>query len=148
MSDFKPPILAHHFNIDCGGMLTGSFQKISGLTVEFEVVEYKASGPKGEELIISQPGRQKPSKITLERGMTDTNMEMATWVKQVQDGDFIGARKNGSITAFNQKHQEVARWNFENAWPSKCEWPGFDSGQNQAQIEKLEVICERLIRVS
>jgi len=148
MSESKPPIVAFHFAVDCGGQLMGSFQKVSGLSVEFDVVEYKASGTKGEELVYFQPGRQKPSKITLERGMTDTNMEMATWIKMIQDGDYLGSRKNGSIMAYNQKHEEVARWNFENAWPSKVDWGGFDSGQNQAQIEKMELTVERLVRAS
>ena len=148
MGEFKPPIVAFHFALDTGGQLMGSFQKVSGLSVEFDVVEYKASGPRGEELIMFQPGRQKPTKITLERGMTDTNMEMASWIKMVQDGKFKDARKNGSIMAYNQEHTEVARWNFENAWPSKVDWGGFDSGQNQAQIEKMELTVERLVRAS
>ena len=148
MGEFKPPIVAFHFALDCSGVLMGGFQKVSGLSIEFDVVEYKASGVKGEELITFQPGRQKPTKITLERGMTDGNMEMQTWIKQVQDGKIKEARKNGSIMAYNQEHTEVARWNFENAWPNKVDWGGFDSGQNQAQIEKMELTVERLVRAS
>jgi len=40
--------------------------------------------------------------------------------------EIIGrAASTGDVQAYGgQAHTEVARWNFENAWPSKVEWPG------------------------
>src|SRR6478735_10945637 len=96
------PLVSAWFGVEFQGQVVGAFRECSGLGSENEVVEYKASGPKGELIITKVPGRMKWNNITLKRGITDA-MDMWKWRGLVEIGDMAGARKNGGITMFNQK---------------------------------------------
>jgi phage tail-like protein len=41
-----------------------------------------------------------------------------------------------------------ARWNFENAWPSKYDAPDLNAKGTDIAIETLEIVHEGMIRVS
>ncbi|HET8522071.1 MAG TPA: phage tail protein [Thermomicrobiales bacterium] len=146
MADIKYPLVGYHFFIEIQGKLTGMFKEVSGLSTESEKIEYKASGPKGEEITIYQPGRPKATDVVLKRGLTDS-MEMWDWRKEIDDGKFKDVKKNGSIVMYDQAHTEVARWNFENAWPTKIEGPGLNAGNNEIAMESLTLSVTKLTRV-
>ncbi len=110
------------------------------------MVEYKASGPKGEPVIHKVPGRLKWNNITLKRGITDA-MDLWQWRKLVEQGKVNEARKNGSIVMYDQTGQELTRWNFTNAWPSKLTGPGPNAQTNEVAIEELEITHEGYERV-
>jgi phage tail-like protein len=56
------------------------------------------------------------------------------------------ARRNGSIIMFDQTLTEVARWNFENAWPVKVSGPAVKADSNEFGIEELVLTHEGLYR--
>ena len=146
MADTEYPLVGYHFYVEVQGKLLGAFREATGLTSESEKIEYKASGAKGEEIMISQPGRTKFPDIVLKRGLT-SNMDMQNWRKEIEDGKFKDAKKNGSIVLYDQGHAELARWNFENAWPTKLEGPGLNSGNNEVAVESLTLAVTRTTRV-
>lgn len=65
----------------------------------------------------------------------------------IEDGEVDAARKNGSIVMYNQAGQEVARWDFVNAWPSKLNGPSANANNNEVGIEELEITHEGYKRV-
>lgn len=140
------PLVSAWFGVEFQGQINGAFRECTGLGSENDVVEYKASGPRGEFVIKKVPGRMKWNNITLKRGITDT-MDMWQWRKMVEQGNLDGARKNGSIVMFNQQGTEVARWDFVNAWPSKLTGPSANAGNNEVAIEELELTHEGYERV-
>ncbi len=142
----EDPLVSAWFGIEFQGQVAGAFRECTGLGSENEVVEYKASGPKGEFIIKKVPGRMKWNNITLKRGITDA-MDMWQWRKLVEDGKIDDARKNGSIVMFNQEASEIARWNFVNAWPSKITGPAANATNNEVGIEELEITHEGYERV-
>jgi phage tail-like protein len=142
----KDPLVSAWFGVEFQGQIVGAFQECSGLGSENEVVEYKASGPKGEFVIKKVPGRMSWEDITLKRGITDA-MDMWEWRKQVEDGNVDEARKNGSIVMFNQSGDEIARWNFYNAWPSKITGPTANAESNEIGVEELTITHEKYERV-
>jgi phage tail-like protein len=144
--DDKNPLVSAWFGVEFQGQVAGAFRECSGLGSENEVVEYKASGQRGEFVVKKVPGRMKWNNVTLKRGITDS-MDMWQWRKTVEQGDVDGARKNGSIVMFDQKGTEVARWNFVNAWPSKLTGPSANAGNNEIAIEELEITHEGYERV-
>src|SRR5947209_10870712 len=137
----QDPLVSAWFGLEFQGQVTGAFRECTGLGSENEVVEYKASGPKGEQVIKKVPGRLKWNNITLKRGITDS-MDMWTWRKLVEEGKMTDARKNGTVTMFNQKGEAVAKWDFFNAWPSKLSGPSANAGSNEVAIEELELAHE------
>jgi phage tail-like protein len=140
------PLVSAWFGVEFQGQVVGAFRECSGLGSENEVVEYKASGPKGEYVIKKVPGRMKWNNITLKRGITDA-MDMWKWRALVEQGKVTEARKNGSIVMYNQQGTEVARWDFVSAWPSKITGPTANATNNEVGIEELEITHEGYKRV-
>lgn len=140
------PLVSAWFGIEFQGQITGAFRECTGLGSENEVVEYKASGPKGEFVIQKVPGRMKWNNVTLKRGITDA-LDLWDWRKLVEEGKIGEARKNGSIVMFNQEGTEIARWDLVNAWPSKLTGPTANAGSNEPAIEELEITHEGYKRV-
>lgn len=143
----QDPLVSSWFGVEFQGSVVGAFRECTGLGSENEVVEYKASGPKGEFVIKKVPGRLKWNNITLKRGITDS-MDMWQWRKQVEQGQMSDARKNGTITMYNQQGNAIAKWNFTNAWPSKLSGPSANASNNEVAIEELEITHEGYERVS
>jgi phage tail-like protein len=54
----------------------------------------------------------------------------------------------GEVVMMDQKHNEVARWNFVNAWPTKVTGPQLNRINNDAPIESLELVHEGLVRAT
>jgi len=50
--------------------------------------------------------------------------------------------------AYAQDNSEIARWNFENAWPSKVVGPEMDAGSTNYMIEDVTIVHEGVERVS
>ncbi len=143
----KDPVVSAWFGVEFQGQVVGAFRECTGMGSENEVVEYKASGPKGEYIMKKVPGRLKWNNITLKRGITDA-MDMWKWRKLVEQGKVNEARKNGSIVMFNQEGLEVSRWEFINAWPSKLTGPSANATNNEVGIEELELTVEGYARIS
>lgn len=143
----QDPLVSSWFGVEFQGQVVGAFRECTGLGSENEVVEYKASGPKGEYVIKKVPGRLKWNNVTLKRGITDS-MDMWKWRKLVEQGKIDDARKNGTITMYNQQGSAVARWDFTNAWPSKLSGPSANASNNEVAIEELEITHEGYERVS
>jgi phage tail-like protein len=141
----KDPIVSAWFGVEFQGAIKGAFRECSGIGSENEIVEYKASGPKGEYVMKHVMGRMKWNPITLKRGITDA-MDLWKWRQQVEEGKIDDARKNGSIVMFSQDGKEVARWDFVNAWPSKLSGPTANAGANEPAIEELTITHEGYTR--
>jgi phage tail-like protein len=142
----QDPLVSAWFGIEFQGQVQGAFRECTGLGSENEVVEYKASGPKGEFVIKKVPGRMKWNNITLKRGITSA-MDMWDWRRLVEEGNMEGARKNGSIVMFDQAGAEIARWDFTAAWPNKISGPSANATNNEVGIEELEITHEGYKRV-
>lgn len=141
------PLVSAWFGVEFQNQVVGAFRECSGLGSENEVVEYKASGQKGEYVVKKVPGRMKWNNITLKRGITDA-MDMWDWRKLVEEGKIDDARKNGAIVMFNQQGDSIARWEFINAWPSKLTGPTANAGNNEVAIEEMEITHEGYKRVN
>lgn len=143
----EDPLVGFHFAIEVQGVIAGYFTECSGLGSENEVIEHKVVNEKGVEVVMKIPGRLKWENIVLKRGIT-SNMDIWTWRKLVEDGDVAGARHNGSIVMYDQSLAEVARWNFENAWPVKVTGPSPKADGNEIGVEELTVAHEFIERVN
>mgnify|MGYP001063169935 CR=1 FL=1 len=141
------PLVGFHFAIDIQGAINGYFTECSGLGSEHEIIEHKVVNQNAQEVVQKIPGRLKWENITLKRGIT-SNMDIWKWRKQVEDGDVAGARRDGSVIMYDQTLKEVARWNFERAWPLKVTGPQPKSDSNEVGVEELTIAHEYIRRVS
>ncbi|HEX2980291.1 MAG TPA: phage tail protein [Anaerolineaceae bacterium] len=148
MADREDPLVAFKFGLEIEGKLSGYFMTVSGIGSESEVIEQKISVPEtGETLIHKIPGRLTWTEVSLKRGVT-SNLDVWDWRKMVVEGKINDARTNCSIVALAQDNKEVARWNLEQAWPSKVTGPEMDAGGGDYMCEEIVIVHEGVIRVS
>ena len=143
----EDPLVAFAFGIELESGVTGLFTECTGIGSENEVIEHKVVDQGGHEYINKIPGRLKWENVTLKRGLT-SDMKFWTWRDQIVQGEVLGARCNGSIIMYDQTFSEVARWNFEKAWPSKISGPSPKSDSNEYGIEELTITHEGIYRAS
>jgi len=141
------PIVSANFSLEVGGMVTGFFTAVSGLSDTQDVVEVKVMAEGNREVVRKIPGRYEGGQITLKRPIT-TNMDIWTWRKMVEDGNVSGARTNGSILMYDQEGTVVAQWDFEQGWPQKVETDTVDTGSSSLVQESLTIVYETMLRVS
>jgi phage tail-like protein len=132
------PLVGFHFAVDIQGVVKGYFTECSGLGSEHEIIEHKVVTEKGQEVVMKLPGRLKWENIVLKRGIT-SSMDIWDWRKMVEDGNVEDARRDGSIIMFDQQLKEVARWNFERAWPSKCSGPSPMGAGNELGFVEFDI---------
>jgi phage tail-like protein len=144
--DADDPLVSFNFALELSGAITGFFQTVSGLESTTEVVETKAVNEKGLAIIKKHPGQLSWSDITLGRGVT-TSMEMYDWRKQVEEGKYTDARKDGSVIMYDQAGTEKARWNFVKGWPSVYKGPDLAADSGDAATEEITIAHEGLTRI-
>jgi len=141
----RDPMVSFQYKIDVGGTITGYFTECSGLGSETELVEHKVQEG-GKDIVQMLPGRLKWEQIKLKRGITDA-LDFWDWRKMVEDGNVSGARMNGSVFMLDQEFNEVAQWDFVNAWPTKVTGPDLKADSNAYGVEEITIVHEGIVRV-
>jgi phage tail-like protein len=132
----------YSFTVTIEGRTLGTFREVSGLDVEFEVVEYRdrSGGP-----VQYFPGVTKYSSIKLSRAFTG-DTALSDWFTAFSQAPT--ERVAGSIVLFDQTGQEISRYHFEHAWPKKISGPTLSAGGTDVPIESIELVHEGLTRVA
>ncbi len=130
-----------NFTIEIDGIERAAFQECSGFDSTIDVIEHREGGENTTPRKL--PGLTKYSNITLKWGMTN-DRELYDWHRRVVEGEI--ERKNGSIVLRDRKGEEVARWNFVRAWPTKWDGPDLNAEGNDVAIETLELAHEGVER--
>ena len=133
------PLENFRFRVEIEGIVQAGFTECSGLGSHIEVVEIR-DGTDATSATRKVPGRVTYPDIVLKWGVT-TSRELYNWHQAVINGQL--QRKNGSVILLNSERQEVVRWNFTNAWPSKFDGPTLNAKGNDVAIESLTITCER-----
>jgi phage tail-like protein len=129
----------YFFVVNIEGHDLGSWQKVSGLEVAFDVVEFReGSGPTRYF-----PGATKYTNIKLERAFTG-NTALSDWFTAFSESP--SERVQGTIILYDPAHTEIARWNFKNAWPQKLTGPVLNAGANDVPVESIEIVHEGFTR--
>ena len=139
--DIKDPLGNYNFLVEIDGITRAAFQECSGFDSTIDVIEHREGGENTTPRKF--PGQTKYSNISLKWGLTDSR-ELYDWHRQVVNGDI--ERKNGSIVLLDRKGEEVLRWNFFRAWPTKWDGPDLNAEGTDAAIEMLELAHEGVER--
>lgn len=133
MNGYPEP--SFHFLVDWGGSRT-AFSEVSGLDVEFDVIEYR-DGADPQYQVRKMPGRPKFSNIVMKRGMMPPDNDLFEWVRSIQLNQV--QRRNVVISLLNAEHEPVVSWKISNAFPVKLEGPVLNAAGNDVAIETLEL---------
>ncbi len=142
----RDPLIGAHFALDVDGVVSAFFATASGFSNSTEVVTHQAVDASGKSVLQKIPGDLTWDDLTLGRGITDS-LALWEWRQKVIDGDVEGARANGSVIMYNQAGEEVARFNFVNAWPSAWKGPDVGAEDQSVAIEEITIAHEGLERV-
>lgn len=139
----EDPYPAYNFLVEVTGVspdglaVRGSFAEVSGLDVEITPIEYR-NGP--EDITVRKiPGLKKFTNLTLKRGITG-DLGFWNWIVSAMKGQIL--RAEGAIVMLDENRQEVMRWNFKRAWPTKATGPSFNAKNNEIAMETLEIAHE------
>jgi phage tail-like protein len=115
------------------------FKSVSGLSMETEVVDYRAGGVNHSTYKLV--GATKWKNIVLKRGFT-ASTELLAWRKAWLNP---GAPNNGrtradiTIEQLDTQLQTKATWEFGDGWPCKWDLSELDAAKNEVAIETLEI---------
>jgi len=131
-----------NFLVELDGITRAAFHECSGFDSTVEVIEYNEGGTLYSSKL---PGRVKFANIMLKRGMT-ADLELYNWHLSVVQGQTV--RKNGSILLMDRTGANIlARWDFTQAWPTKCSGPDLNAEDNKVAFDNYEIACTTLQRV-
>jgi len=131
------------FGFVMDGVEIATFTAVSGLSLEFEVVEQSSSNANGMKVTKKIPGRPKYSEVVLKRGYSN-NKVIYDWFDKVVKAASAVERKTASIVVYDRTHQEIGRWNLDKCWPSKLSASDLGAGGDEVVIEEVTIQHEFL----
>jgi phage tail-like protein len=134
------PYRGYNFVVQLDGTNVAGFSELGGLSFSREPVDYR----EGTDVPLHPrrlTGLSKFENLTLKRGFTD-NRDLWNWWKNILNGK--EDRRSGSFILRNEEHDEVLRWDFEDAWICKWEGPAFNATSNDVVIEAIELCVYRV----
>jgi phage tail-like protein len=137
--EIKDPYVNFNFLVEIGGITRAAFQEVSGLNATIDVIEHREGGENTTPRKL--PGKTKYGNITLKWGMVEET-DLYQWHLDAVNGKI--ERKNGSIILLDRARNEVARWNFTRAWPTKYEIGQLSAEGNDVTTVTIEIVHEGL----
>jgi phage tail-like protein len=130
--NIKGPYRKFNFEVELiDGPPVGGFEKISGLTMQMETVEYREGGVNDHVHHLS--GQFTHENLLLENGIVDKRV-FFDWIGELRTGETATeeARSNVEILV-RSGHRKKNRWGFEifDAYP--VQWDGPDLRANEKQ---------------
>jgi phage tail-like protein len=135
------PFVNFNFLVEIDGITRAAFHEVNGFDSTIDVIEHREGGENTTPRKL--PGMTKHSNIVLKWGMS-LDVDLYNWHRDAVRGTVV--RKNGSIVLLDRAGQEVARWNFFRAWPTKWDGPDFTAEGNDVAIETMELAHEGVER--
>jgi len=135
------PIRNFRFRVEMDGITDAGFTEASGFDSTTDVIEYREG--KDPAHVRKLPGLTKYGDITLKYGLTE-DTRLFDWRQQIIDGDI--SRRTVYVIALDEQGTERARWQCDNAWPSKLDPADFNAKGNDVAINTLTLTCEEVKR--
>jgi phage tail-like protein len=134
------PLPKFRFAVEVAG-LDASFQEVSGLEVEAQVIEYR-HGNSAAFSTIKMPGIKKYSDVTLKKGVFKGDNKFWVWFNSIQMNTI--KREPMTIKLLDEKGNPTMVWTLVNAFPTKITSTDLKSDGNEVAVETLVVAHEGL----
>jgi phage tail-like protein len=134
---------AFSYSLEIAGILATEFASADGFACEMEVVAYQR-GDDSSRLDL-QPGVERCGPITLERELT-SDAELWAWYEATREG--TAEPRPGALVVLDGNGEEMARYVFSDAWPSKYAIGGVDARNDEALNETLVIQTTGIQRIT
>jgi phage tail-like protein len=134
------PLPKFHFAVNFGAELW-SFQEVTGLETEVEVLEYR-HGKSKQFGSFKMPGIPKVSDAVLKKGVFTSDTMLFEWFKKNNLNKT--ERKDVTISLLNEYQIPEIIWTLSNAFPKKIESSGLNSQGSEIAVESIVLSYEEL----
>ena len=118
-----------------------SFQEVSGLDAEAQIIEYRAGDTKAAAAM-KMPGLQKFSNVTMKKGVFKDDNKFWEWFDKIKTNTI--ERIAVTITLQDEANNSVMVWTLANAWPTKITGTDLKAQGNEVAVETIEIAHEGL----
>jgi phage tail-like protein len=126
----QDPLPQLTFLVAISGVTIGQFCECTGLSVEYDVMEYAEGG--NNDFIHRLRGRARYPTISLRRGVTSEDA-LLKWFFDSTDADQL------TITLVDETGAAMRTFGFTSPFPIKWSGPDVASAANGAAMESLEI---------
>lgn len=136
------PLPKFRFEVDFGPGLKGvMFQEVSGMDVETQIIEYRASN---SPLFSTQkmPGIVKYGNVTMKRGLFVNDNTFWEWQSKIAMNTI--KRSTVLVKLLDEEGKVVMQWTLTNAWPTKISSTDLKSTGNEIAVDTIEIAHEKI----
>ena len=134
------PLPKFHFQVKWDSNVM-SFQEVSGLNDEAQVIEYR-HGDSPSFSAIKMPGIRKFGNITMKKGVFKSDNKFWDWYNQIKMNTI--KRIPITISLLDEAGAPTMVWTLANAFPSKITGTDLKSTGNEVAVESIEIVHEGL----
>lgn len=142
MAEFKFPLPVFYFEVKIGNTEL-SFQEVSGLDQEAQVLEYRHGNDK---VFVTQKrlGLTKTGNISFKKGVFKSDNKLVSEFQKVLKKEYYsqGTPIELLVSLLDEKGEIVMSWKIANAVPVKLTAPTLKSDSNEVAIEVMEFAHE------
>jgi len=136
------PLPKFYFSVDLGIGQTISFQEVTGLEAETQVIEYRQGDNKAFSTV-KLPGITKYGNVTMKKGVFSNDNNFWTWYQKAMLRAEV-QRTTVNIKLLDQSGKVTMQWTLANAWPTKIQGTDLKSDGNEVAVETIEIAHEGL----
>jgi phage tail-like protein len=147
-------LVGTNFFLEIDGEIMSNLTSVDGLSLEIEKSDINQriqSGKLVQHVAMSKP--KWTGELTVKRlaPLDASSDAMWTWFTTIRDSGMSAnnrndPRKDGSIVIYDTTMEEIARWNFYKAWPSKLAMDSMEVTKNDPVAETITIQYEKLER--
>lgn len=135
-----------YFSVTIDGNIL-SCQEVTGLETTNKVIEYRHCDY--EEFIVQKRiGMTETSNLKITKGVFEDDDNFLEHFNRVYDKEFMSTSEGRCdilIELFNEHGDAIMVWNFHNCIPTKLGGVSLKSDANEAAIEELEFVYEKMV---
>lgn len=133
------PLPEFSFKVSIDDIGDMSFKEISGLDMEFDVIEYRVGDSK-EFTKVKMLGLRKSGDVALKKGVFVSDTKFWEWIGEVKLNTI--KRRSVTIRLLDESGSPAQSWKLINAWPKKITVEGFKTDGNNVAMETLILVHE------
>jgi phage tail-like protein len=121
----------------------GSFQEVSGISVEIPTFELAEGGENRFTYKLPQPIKYSP--LTLKRGLVSSLSALSEWCQETFELGYNQTimTKNVLVSLLDEEGMPLMAWAFTGAYPTKWSVSNFNAQGNEIVVETLELTYQR-----
>jgi phage tail-like protein len=139
------PLPSYNYRVSIDGT-TVAFSQVSGLKVSYETTTYKESPTGGDApgpVVMRIPAQSSDITVTLQKGIVrGKSIALYNWINSIQTN--LVDKKDVNIELCDENGAAVFVWKIINAFPTGLDAPTFDANSNDASIESLTLMADRV----